>query len=372
MSKITLKCLIFCLLALPLVASTAESQCVSPTGAQIIVWHAGSLSNAFTPLETAFTCQTGIAVVDKSAGSLDIVRQVTAGAQPADVVAPADYLDIDLFLKAGGYVDYDIRFAAGKMVLAYCLAASTGKGTVCGGPSQLSGTIAGSGTWGPPASPTDENIQSAAGNWYQQLNTTGVLIGGSHLYLDPSGYRAPMIFRLAQSFYQVPNLYDSLLEHYLATPATTSSESSESFKLGLNYDYQLTYQNNAYITSTKDSNYRYLSLPDNVNLGNSDMNDYYSRAVIVAPDLFGTGLTPVPASRVEWGVTVMKNAPNPTGAVAFVLFLLQSDAASGTQNFLQTYGPAPTVPAEVSFEDYRKLPAALKPYVAEVFGWPIF
>jgi hypothetical protein len=32
-------------------------------------------------------------------------------------VAPADFLDIDLFLKPDGYADYDIKFAAAKMVL---------------------------------------------------------------------------------------------------------------------------------------------------------------------------------------------------------------------------------------------------------------
>ena len=96
--------------------------CTQATGAVVDVWHAGSLSNAFSPTESQFCAQTGISVCDYSAGSLDMVRQVTAGAQPADVVAPADYLDIDLFLKAQGYADYDIRFAEGKMVLAYCLA----------------------------------------------------------------------------------------------------------------------------------------------------------------------------------------------------------------------------------------------------------
>ena len=55
--------------------SSAFAQCVTPVpNSQVIVWHAGSLGNAFTQIEKDFTCQTGIAVSDHSAGSLDIVR----------------------------------------------------------------------------------------------------------------------------------------------------------------------------------------------------------------------------------------------------------------------------------------------------------
>ena len=109
-------------------AAPAQADC---TG-QLIIFHAGSLNNAFKAVETKFTADTGICVTDKAFGSLDLVRQATADGQVADIVAPADYLDIDLFLKPAGYVDYDILFADGKMVLAYLesdiAAKNSGKG----------------------------------------------------------------------------------------------------------------------------------------------------------------------------------------------------------------------------------------------------
>src|SRR5208337_985373 len=95
------------LAALVFLGSSAFAACVTPTGGQVIVWHAGGLIPAFdtatTGVEAEFLCQTGIQVVHQRAGSLDIVRQVTAGGQAADIVTPADYLDIDLFLKARDY-----------------------------------------------------------------------------------------------------------------------------------------------------------------------------------------------------------------------------------------------------------------------------
>src|ERR1700716_4203026 len=103
------------LLSISLVTSIAGAQgsCVEPTGQQLIVYHAGSLSAAFTPVEQAFTCQTGVRVQDMTGGSVDLLRQVTAGGKQADILASADYVDIDNFLKPVGAATYDVVFARG-------------------------------------------------------------------------------------------------------------------------------------------------------------------------------------------------------------------------------------------------------------------
>ena len=80
-----------------LTCSRASANEPCPGGQEeVIIFHAGSLTNAFTPLEREFVCQTGIQVVDCQGGSLALVRALTAGGYAADVYAPADYLDIDL------------------------------------------------------------------------------------------------------------------------------------------------------------------------------------------------------------------------------------------------------------------------------------
>ena len=170
---------------------------------QLIIYRAGSLTRAFTPLVAAFTCQTGIQVKDIAMGSVDAARQITAGGQPADLYAPADYKDIDLFLKPAGYADFNIVFAQGRMVLAYSANSVAEK--------KLPPIVApGSQPFHPP-----DSIPDAAPEWYAILTMPGVVIGGGHPFLDPGAYRADMIFQLAQEYYQVPNLYNNLLKHLM-------------------------------------------------------------------------------------------------------------------------------------------------------------
>src|SRR5689334_12411364 len=97
----------------------AQANCAQPDNQQLIIYHAGSLTAAFTPVEQAFTCQTGVQVQDVTGGSVDLLRQVTAGGKPADIVASADYIDIDNFLKPAAAASYNIVFGKGRMVLAY-------------------------------------------------------------------------------------------------------------------------------------------------------------------------------------------------------------------------------------------------------------
>src|SRR5579863_9338788 len=132
------------------VAVAQTTSCAPPSGQQLIIYRAGSLTRAFKPLEAAFTCETGIQVKDQAMGSVDAGRQITAGGQACDLYAPADYLDIDLFMKPAGYADFNLVFARGEMVLAYSESGLAMKKLL----------------------PFD------AAKWYETLTMPGVTIGG--------------------------------------------------------------------------------------------------------------------------------------------------------------------------------------------------
>jgi molybdate/tungstate transport system substrate-binding protein len=319
-----------CGLAWGAIAQTPH--CVPPSSGRLIVYRAGSLTRAFTPLEAAFTCQTGIQVKDVAMGSVDAARQITAGGQPCDLYAPADDLDIDLFMKPAGYANFNIIFARGKMVLAYSERSVTEKKL--------------------------PSVADASAKWYEILTMPGVAIGGGQPFLDPGAYRADMIFQLAEAYYKVPNLYNNLLEHVVIPGPDASGDA-----LGKRFDFQFTYEHNAQALALANPDYRYVNLPDEISMSDPAKNAWYRQhAVVVLPGL-GTPRSArtiaVPATRVAWGITVLKDAPNRENAIRFLQLLL---SPAGTA-MLKDNGPAPVSPAVVSPADFRRLPELLRPLV---------
>jgi len=323
--------------ALSVAAVAQTPNCVPPTSQQLIIYRAGSLTRAFAPLVKEFTCQTGIQVKDVAMGSVDAGRQITAGGQACDLYAPADFLDIDLFMKPAGYADFDIVFARGRMVLAYSASGLAAKKL-------------------PPIA--EPGSQRAVAKWYEILAMPGVAIGGGNPFLDPGAYRGPMIFQLAEAYYKVPNLYNNMLEHVVIAGSDPAAPT-----LGKGFDFQLTYEHSARATAAANPDYRYVNLPDEINLSDPAKDTYYRQnAVVVLPGL-GTPRSArtiaVPGVHVAWGITLLKDAPNRGNAIKFLQLLL-SPAGKASLN---DNGPAPISPALVSPADFRKLPESLRPLV---------
>ncbi len=320
---------------------TAEDEVphsVEPPG--LIIYHAGSLSAALKAVEDLYTQRTGIRILNVAGGSVSLARQVTAGRERCDIYAGADVEVIDRLLKPAGFADFSVRIAQGAMVLAYSTA------------SKQAGTIAATGgRFDPPHA-----IPDAAPDWYLQLIQPGVTIVGSHPFLDPGAYRADLIFQLAADRYCVPNLYNDLLAHYVIARVPGG--------LGKAFDYQFTYEHSARAASKADQTrtYRYLRLPDEVNLGAPGLNPLYAKRSVTIPGLQLSETTPtvsIPGGQVTWGLTLMKAAPNRANAVTFLQLLFSSQGAA----LMNTVGPSPISPPRVSKQDFARLPAALKSLV---------
>ncbi|MEP7351679.1 MAG: substrate-binding domain-containing protein [Acidobacteriota bacterium] len=337
----------FLVMALALSMSTLvqaqTTNCVSKTGKQLVIYRAGSLTRAFTPLEAMFTCQTGVEVKDFPMGSVDAGRQITAGGQAADLYAPADYLDIDLLMKPAGYASFNIVFARGRMVLAY---------SANGLAAKKLPSVAEPGPFNPP-----NNIPKAAAKWYETLTMPNVAISGGHPFLDPGAYRGPMMFQLAEEFYKAPNLYNNLLKRMIIPGANSGAT------LGKEFDFQFTYEHTAQATAATNPDYRYVRLPEEIDMSDPAKDVYYRQnAVVVIPGL-GTPKSAktvaIPGAHVAWGITLMNNAPNKDTAVKFLQLLL-SPAGTALMN---QYGPAPISPALVNAADLGKLPSSLRSLV---------
>src|ERR1700722_3696034 len=323
--------LIVLTLALTSSAPSQDTNCAPPSDQHLIIYRAGSLTRAFQPLIKAFTCQSGIQVKDVAMGSVDAGRQITAGDQACDLYAPADYLDIDLFMKPAGYAKFNIVFARGKMVLAY---------SVKGLAAKKLPPIAEAGS--------ASTVPQAVAKWYEILTMPGVVIGGGNPFLDPGAYRGPMIFQLAEAYYKVPNLYNNMLEHLMS--------SGQGAALGKQFDFQFAYEHNARATALANPDYRYVDLPDEINMSDPARDAWYRENAVVALPGLGTPRSartiPVPGTHVAWGITLMNDAPNKENAIKFLQMLL---SPAGTAS-LNENGPAPISPALVSPADFHKLP----------------
>ncbi|HEY7186241.1 MAG TPA: extracellular solute-binding protein [Vicinamibacterales bacterium] len=330
------------------IAATLSIACATAIHAQsardeLHVCHAGSLLAAFTQVEEEFKKQhPTVAITDTSGGSVDLVRRFASGRLECDVIAPADHLVIDTMLKPARLADYTIVFASGRMVLAYSAADSKASALTV------------SGTFSPPAS-----IPMVTGKWYDALTAPGVRISGAHPFMDPGGYRAHMILELAQSHHKVPGLYNALLQHYQINVADPSS-TAPAPALRKDFNFQFTYEHNAARTAKSDASYRYAALPRDIDL--SDAHTRYDASVTI-PGLGIPGAAAsvtIPASAVEWGLTIPTNDRHREQAIAFVASLIgNAGRASLTAN-----GPAPAVPARVSVPDQARLPVQLRSLTA--------
>jgi ABC-type Fe3+ transport system substrate-binding protein len=65
---------------------------------------------------------------------------------------------------------------------------------------------------------------------------------------------------------------------------------------------------------------------------------------------------------VTWGLTILKQAPNPDNAVKFLQLLFGPQGVA----IQRSTGPTPIEQPEVSRVDFHRLPPALRPLVQQV------
>ena len=153
------------------------SQAVAGSRAEVIIFHAGSLSVPLAAMEKAFEAvHPDIDILRESGGSRKCARKISDLHKPCDIMASADFSVIDRMLIPE-YASWNIRFATNQMVLCYT------------GSSAFAKEI------GPET-------------WTDILGRQGVAWGHSDPNLDPCGYRALMVLQLAEKSLQEPGISD--------------------------------------------------------------------------------------------------------------------------------------------------------------------
>ncbi len=301
----------------------------SPKGT-IKVLAAGSLSVPLKELAQDFEKEYGVKVYIETAGSIETVKKISELGIKADVVAVADYKAIESYLMPN-YTSWYIKFARNELVITY-----TNNSKFA---NEINGT-----------------------NWMSILSRKDVRIGFSSPNDDPCGYRAVIMFYLAQLKYNysifeniilnntgikienntiiVPNDSDLLSSTGKVFIKQKSVDLLADLQAG-DIDYAI-----EYLSVAKQHHMNYLQLPDTINLSNSSLSQWYSQAVVKLAD----GKM-VHGDAINYAVTIPNNAPNREFAYKFVSMLLGEDG----RNILKNCGQEPI------FEPVGNVPEEVKP-----------
>jgi molybdate/tungstate transport system substrate-binding protein len=290
--------------------------------AQLIVFHAGSLSVPFRQIADRFMAENpGVRVLLEAAGSRTCARKISDLGRRCDVMASADYTVIEELLIPE-HAEWNIRFATNEMAIVY------------GTNSRRSDEI-------------------NADNWYEILLDPQVAFGRSDPDADPCGYRTVLTVKLAEEFYGAEGLADRLLakDHRFIRPKETDLlPLLETHAI----DYIFLYRSVA-----DQHGLNALLLPDEINLKSAAFAERYATATVeVSGKKPGETIVKTGAPMV-YGVTIPCNSPSPELAVAFVRFLL--DPSHGMA-VMERNGQPSIVPAPT--DSYDLLPEALRQYAS--------
>ena len=296
-------------------------------GEKVIIFHAGSLTVPLAEIEKRFeAAHPGIDVLREAGGSTQMARMISELHKPADIMASADYKVIDKSLIPEN-ADWNIRFASNQLVLCYT-----------------------------QQSRYADEVNDR--NWHEILGRKDVVWGHSDPNLDPCGYRSLMVLQLAEKYYNAPGLYNRLIANRPQKNVRPKSVELVSLLKTGHMDYAW-----EYLSVAVQHDLKFVKLDDHINLGNYNYDEYYQQAAVkVTGKKPGTWLTRVGQS-CTYGITLIKDAPNPSGAVKFLEFMLAPD---GGMKVLEEMGQPPFVPARVSSAQVKeRLPGNL-PKLVEV------
>jgi len=268
---------------------------------QIIVFHAGSLSVPFSQIEKKFEEKyPQYDVIREAAGSRACARKIVDLHKKADVMASADYKVIDNLLRPD-YAKFNALFATNEMVIAFT-----------------------------PKSKYADKIN--ANNWMDILLKSGVKVGHSNPNLDPCGYRAMIVAKLAEIYYHKPKFFKKLFgygEYYTPgeeNPNKVIVRPKETDLLGLleagAFDYLFIYKSVA-----MQHHLKYITLPPQISLKSKKYASFYKQAsFMVTGKKPGTYIVKKGAPMV-YGITIPQNKKeglpkDEKGAVLFVKFVL--------------------------------------------------
>jgi molybdate/tungstate transport system substrate-binding protein len=252
-------------------AGSAFAQGLTP----LDVAYAGSMGSMMEGPVKAAAASMGIEFRGRAQGSDALAQLIVGGSIPVDVFMPVTPGPMMTVLKAGK-AQHATPIARTEMVIAYSPKSSFAKAL-------------------------------ASQPWYQVLEQPGVRFGRTDPATDPQGRNIVFTMQLAETYYKQPGLANKILGDTVNASQIFSEPTVEARLQSGELDAA-----SAYKTQPGPFNLPFITLPEEINLGNASMHALYEAASL---DLNGKTYHPQPL--VYYAATIT-GAPHADKAVEFV------------------------------------------------------
>lgn len=326
MSSLFALCLVIALFLAACGSSTSPTAGkASPAKGTVRVMYAGSLTSIMEKqVAPAFQQESGYTFSGEAKGSLALANEIKGHLRRPDIfISAAPGVNKQLMGSANGnYISWYLNFARTEMVIGY---------------SQNSRFAA--------------DFQAAASGskpWYQVLREPGLRLGRTDPLLDPKGQATIYLMELAEHYYHQPGLRQAILG--------TDENASQIFP-----EEELVARLGAgqldagffYINEAQTAHITYVTLPDQVNLGNPSLTLAYANATWTNPQTRQVSK----GAPIVYTITIPSTVQNMAGALAFVSFLLSKQG----QDLLASNGLLAT--PIVAAGDASTIPQSLQKYL---------
>ncbi len=308
------------LLALAVLAGCSRAPVeTDPLSGRILVFCAGALALPMSKVKARYEALHPDRQVDiEPSGSRFALRKWIQLGRQADVVALADrHLITDEAMPK--HASWCVMFAGNSMVIAF----------------------------------TDQakhSVDMSTDTWMDVLSRPGVTVGRSDPDMDPCGYRALMVLKLADLYYPPERGGGSIEKRVLANspPRCVRPKSVElaSMLQSKQLDYAFMYR-----SSAVQHHIPFVALPPEIDLSDPKRDDSYARVSIQVSGKTPSERVAYVARSIAFGVTVPREAPHRLAGEEFVAFMLGPEGRAAFdelgQPFLPKFGAFGRVPDRV-------------------------
>lgn len=243
--------------------------------------HAGALQRVVeTCLEHFLKQNSGLKLEIKGVGSREGAKRLLSG-DHYDIIALADQALFAEFLVPDLVENY-FAFAADQMVIGYDRFSS--------GSQEIN-----------------------PDNWIELLLKPQVRFARSDHHLDPCGYRALMVWQLAEKLYNIPGLYSKMETACIPYSTYPKSLDLANALFQGKVDYAFLYSSEA-----TQLGLPHIILPSKINLSNPAFADFYDQAAVSLESKLPGNTVIIHGKPIEFAIGLSKNCPYPELAQSFV------------------------------------------------------